>query len=84
MLKELNERGVIVVNITQCSQGSVEMHRYETGLQLLQAGVVNGFDCTLECMVTKLMFLLGHGYGKEKIMQLMNTDIAGEVTLGCE
>ena len=46
---------------------SVEMHRYETGLQLLQAGVVNGFDCTLECMVTKLMFLLGHGYGKEKI-----------------
>lgn len=82
LLKALNDQGVIVVNITQCSQGMVEMQRYETGLQLLQAGVVNGYDCTLECMVTKLMFLLGHGFSKEKIITLMNTDIAGEVTLG--
>lgn len=84
LLKSLNEKGIILVNITQCSQGTVEMHLYETGLQLLQAGVVNGYDCTLECMITKLMFLLGHDYPKEKIIELMNTDVAGEVTLDGE
>lgn len=80
-IKQLIERGVIVVNITQCSKGTVEMHRYETGLQLLQAGVINGYDSTLEAMVTKLMFLLGHSYPREEIIRLMNTSIAGEITV---
>lgn len=80
-LRELTESGVIVVNITQCSKGRVEMSRYGTGLQLLQAGVLNGYDSTLESMVTKLMFLLGHGYGRDRILQLMNTSIAGEITI---
>ncbi len=81
MLKQLVDRGVVVVNITQCSQGTVEMRRYGTGLQLLQAGVVNGFDSTVECMVTKLMFILGHNYSGEDLVRLMNTSIAGEVTI---
>ena len=80
-LKRLNEQGIIVVNITQCSKGTVEMGRYGTSLQLLQAGVLNGYDCTLESMVTKLMFLLGHEYTNERIIELMNTNIAGEITL---
>ena len=74
-------KGVIVVNITQCYKGSVEMHRYETGLQLLQAGVINGYDATMEAVVTKLMFLLGHGYSHEEIIHKMNTSIAGEITV---
>jgi L-asparaginase len=57
------------------------MGRYETGLQLLQAGVLNGYDSTLESMVTKLMFLLGHDYDHRKIIDLMNTSIAGEITI---
>lgn len=40
MLKEAVERGIVIVNVTQCLAGSVEMHRYETGRKLLQAGVV--------------------------------------------
>ena len=80
-LRELDERGVILVNITQCSEGTVEMRRYGTGLQLLQAGVVNGYDCTMEGMVTKLMFLLGHDFPKSRIIELMNTSIVGEVTV---
>lgn len=80
-LRDLSERGVILVNITQCSRGTVEMKRYKTGLILLQAGVINGFDSTLESMITKLMFLLGHGYDRERIIELMNTSIAGEVTV---
>lgn len=80
-LRELSNRGVIVVNVTQCSTGTVEMSRYETGLQLLQAGAINGYDSTVESVVTKLMFLLGHGYSKSQIVKLMNTDIAGETTI---
>ena len=69
------------MNISQCMAGTVEMGRYETGLQLLQAGAINGYDSTMESVVTKLMFLLGHGDSKERIIELMNTDIAGEITL---
>ena len=80
-LKHLRERGIVMVNITQCHYGTVEMGRYETSLQLLEAGVINGYDSTLECVVTKLMFLLGAGYTPEQLLQLMNTSIAGEITL---
>lgn len=80
-LRQLDQRGVIIVNITQCSQGSVEMRRYATGLQLLQAGVVNGYDGTLEGTITKLMFLLGQNLTKAEILQQLNTNIAGEITI---
>lgn len=80
-IRKLINKGVIVANITQCSKGSVEMHRYGTGIRLLQAGVINGYDSTMEAMVTKLMFLLGHDYSNEEIIRLMNSNIAGEITL---
>lgn len=80
-LHQLRERGIVVVNITQCNYGTVDMGRYETSLQLLEAGVINGYDATLECVVTKLMFLLGGGYTREQILHLMSTSIVGEITL---
>ena len=54
--------------------------RYETGLKLLQAGVISGYDSTPECAVTKLMFLLGHGLNQAEIRYRMNSDLAGEIT----
>lgn len=81
LLRNLVDRGIIIVNITQCSQGAVEMQRYGTGLQLLQAGVLNGHDSTVEGMVTKMMFLLGHDYKGEQLTRLMNESIAGEITI---
>lgn len=80
-LSEYSERGIVIVNVTQCSAGMVEMERYETGYQLLQAGVVSGYDSTTESAVTKLMFLLGHGYTPDEVRDRMNRSIAGEITL---
>jgi len=79
-LKEATDRGLIVVNISQCLSGSVEMGRYETGLHLAEAGVISGYDSTVESAVTKLMFLLGHGLSPEEVRQKMSTCMAGEIT----
>lgn len=80
-LIEANERGIVIVNVTQCCAGTVEMDRYETGRQLLDAGILNGYDSTTESAVTKLMFLLGHGLPPEEVRQMMNLSIAGEITI---
>ncbi len=80
-LREANDRGMVIVNITQCQRGAVEMKRYETGLQLLQAGVISGYDSTPECAVTKLMFLLGHGLNQDEIRHYMNSNLVGEITI---
>lgn len=74
-------RGIVVVNSTQCSKGAVDMGRYESSRLLIEAGVINGHDMTLECVVTKLMFLLGHDLPAERIQQLMSTSLAGEVSV---
>lgn len=85
MLKDAVGRGIVIVNVTQCRAGSVEMHRYETGHRLLEAGVVSGYDITTECAVAKLMFLFGHGLNPEEVKEHMNCALIGEVTVpdGC-
>lgn len=56
------------------------MERYETGIKLLQAGVISGYDSTPEAAVTKLMFLLGHELTHMEIRIKMNSCLAGEIT----
>ena len=81
MLEEAVGRGVVIVNVTQCRAGSVEMHRYETGQKLLEIGVISGYDSTTESAVTKLMFLFGHGLTPNEVKEHMNCSLIGEITI---
>lgn len=79
-LKAATDRGIIIVNVTQCLEGMVEMDRYESGRQLLEAGVVCGKDMTIEAALTKLMILLGLNYTTEEIREQMTISFAGELS----
>ncbi len=80
LIHETVKRGVIIVNITQCNIGAVDMQRYETGRELLRAGVVSGLDATFEAAIAKLMFLVGHKLEKEDIKIRMRIPLVGEIT----
>ena len=79
-LRSAIERGVAVVNITQCQGGAVAMQLYETGRQLQEAGVICGYDMTTEAAVTKLMWLLGQGLSREELVVAMESSLRGELT----
>jgi L-asparaginase len=74
------ERGGLILNVTQCHGGSVEMGLYETSRELLNAGVISGKDITSEASVTKLMHLLGRYEEREKVIACLNKSVAGEIS----
>ncbi len=71
--------GGIVVNITQCSSGSVEQGKYETSSFFSKVGVVSGSDMTTEAALAKLMYLLGSETSNEIIKQKLMKSIVGEL-----
>lgn len=79
-LKQATAEGKIIINITQCAGGSVHMERYETGLQLLEAGVISGKDSTVEAALTKLMYLMGKNLPTDEVRRLMGKSLEGEIT----
>lgn len=80
-LKDARKYGKIIVNISQCMQGSVEMGRYDTGYHLQEAGVISGHDSTVESAVTKLMFLQANYTDIDEIRNMMSKSIRGEISL---
>ncbi|MFV0471052.1 MAG: asparaginase [Paludibacteraceae bacterium] len=81
LLKNATDRGIVIVNKTQCSIGSVEMGRYETSLDLIPAGVISGYDSTTETLITKMMYLLGENDDIQRVRHLMSISICGEMTI---
>ena len=74
-------KGIVIVNVTQCLYGNVEMHRYETGQHLEKLGVVSGHDITTEAALAKLMILQGEGFSSDEIRKLMVVSLRGELTI---
>lgn len=75
------ERGVVLVNVTQCQAGRVDMATYATGVTLMKAGVVGGYDGTTEATLCKLFVLLGRYSDNRLVVREMRKSICGEVTV---
>lgn len=78
-LEQARARGVVVVAITQCHEGGVELDVYEAGSRLRQAGVLSGGGMTREAAFGKLQALLGSGLPVEEVRRLVELDLAGEL-----
>ena len=79
-IKLANERGILVVNRTQCHRGSVNMDGYATGHALKDAGVLSAHDMTLEACLTKIHHLLSQTLPFEEVRKRFSQNLRGELT----
>lgn len=79
-LAEFNDKGGIVVNVTQCLEGKVDMKAYANGAGLERLGALSGNDITTESALAKLYFLLGQEKDNQRVKKLFTLDFRGEIS----
>ncbi|GAA3929472.1 asparaginase [Hymenobacter algoricola] len=80
-LREAHERGVQLLNVSQCEEGRVIQGQYETSAHFAGLGIIGGDDITTEAAITKLMFVLGLQRSPAETARLLTYDLRGEITL---
>lgn len=80
LLNDTIKRGTQIINVTQCSGGSVMMGQYETSTQLKSIGIISGKDITTEAAIAKLMYMLGENISTKTFKTIFETSLRGEMT----
>ena len=81
VLTQANDNDIVIVNLSQCHRGKVNMSGYATGNSLQKCGVISGGDMTIEAALTKLHWLLSKETSFEKIKLMMQQNVAGELSI---
>ena len=80
LLKNAIDKGIHIIDVTQCVGGSVILGQYDTSVQLKQLNLINGKDITTESAVAKLMYLLGENVAPEDFKTVFETPLRGEMS----
>jgi L-asparaginase len=80
VLEHAIKKGIQIINVTQCSGGSVMMGQYETSTQLQSIGVISGKDITTEAAIAKLMYMLGENISAKTFKTIFETSLRGEIS----
>lgn len=80
-IKDAIDRGIVILNVTQCVNGGVHDRRYVSGNQLASTGVISGHDITSEAAITKMMYLFGLGLSTSEVRRYLECSLCGEVSI---